>query len=319
MLLSNQAPVTISDAASPPKVKGCAQSTQSSSPTSRTDVVYCTIPLTIEVCTMPSPHHHTMFPVMCSCVDATAAPSFDRPAREVDTVMHESTTSVYLWTLGERRWLLWSGWVVLPLLIALVVAAVQWIPPLHQWPGSPSREGVRALLVRVHVIPHRHHILGYERACTGSSACSFGTAWTDDSDAPGGHNGIDTRSEMLRQLSSHSDPYTGEPLPYQRQQRHIDHIFPLAAAWDMGAAGWSQRKRVSFANDISRNLVVVAGDINREKGDSTPSEWLPPWKGSRCWYAARYLSVALYYGLSISQADWRALSAASRFCSPRKS
>lgn len=166
--------------------------------------------------------------------------------------------------------------------------------------------------------PRRRHILVYERSCSGSSSCSFGTAWTDDSDAPGGHNGIDTRSELLDLLTTTVDPYTGRPLPYQRTQRHIDHLFPLAAAWDMGAAQWQQRKRVAFANDISRNLVVVAGDINIEKGDSTPSEWLPPWKGSRCWYAGRYLSVAIHYDLPISQADWRALSAASRLC-PRRS
>ena len=268
---------------------------------------------------MPLPHHHTAVPAAHACTDTTSPVQANNSALQSGTTQYAfSTTPVHLWSLRGRRWLLWGGWVVFPTLVALVVTAAQWIPPTHQWPGSPSRAEIRALLNRVHIIPRRQHILGYERACTGSSSCSFGTAWTDDSDAPGSHNGIDTRSEMLRLLSTSIDPYTGRHLPNQRQQRHIDHLFPLAAAWDMGAAQWPQRKRVSFANDISRNLVVVAGDINIEKADSTPSEWLPPWKGSRCWYAARYLTVAVHYDLSISQADWRALSAASRLC-PRRS
>ena len=119
---------------------------------------------------------------------------------------------------------------------------------------------------------------------------------------------------MLCNLSSPLDPYTGQPLPQQRRQKHIDHLFPLAAAWDLGAAQWPQRKRTSFANDIERNLVVVSGDVNIDKGDSTPSEWLPPWKGSQCWYAARYLTVAIYYQLAITEADWHALSGARRLC-----
>ena len=278
-------------------------------------VVNCKVTVTTKVPTMPLPHHHTPVSVARTCTDTSNPASDTNPARQSGTTRYaHATTSVHLWSLRGHRWLLWGGWVVFPTLVALVVTASQWIPPAHQWTGTPSRAEVRALLDRVHVIPRRHHILGYERACTGSSSCSFGTAWTDDSDAPGSHNGIDTRSEMLRLLTTGIDPYTGRPLPYQRQQRHIDHLFPLAAAWDMGAAQWPQRKRVSFANDISRNLVVVAGDINIEKADSTPSEWLPPWKGSRCWYAGRYLTVAIHYNLSISQADWRALSAASRLC-----
>ena len=221
---------------------------------------------------------------------------------------------VHLWSLRGRRWLLWVGWVIVPLVIALVMMGLQWIPPRQQWPGSPSRDDVSKLLARVRVVSTRHHVLGYERSCTGTSACSFGEPWTDNSDAPGSHNGVDTHSDMLRNLSSPLDPYTGQPLPQQRRQKHIDHLFPLAAAWDLGAAQWPQRKRTSFANDIERNLVVVSGDVNIDKGDSTPSEWLPPWKGSQCWYAARYLTVAIYYQLAITEADWHALSGARRLC-----
>ena len=133
---------------------------------------------------------------------------------------------VHLWSLRGRRWLLWVGWVIVPLVIALVMMGLQWIPPRQQWPGSPSRDDVSKLLARVRVVSTRHHVLGYERSCTGTSACSFGEPWTDNSDAPGSHNGVDTRSDMLRNLSSPLDPYTGQPLPQQRRQKHIDHLFP---------------------------------------------------------------------------------------------
>ena len=119
---------------------------------------------------------------------------------------------VHLWSLRGRRWLLWVGWVIVPLVIALVMMGLQWIPPRQQWPGSPSRDDVSKLLARVRVVSTRHHVLGYERSCTGTSACSFGEPWTDNSDAPGSHNGVDTRSDMLRNLSSPLDPYTGQPL-----------------------------------------------------------------------------------------------------------
>lgn len=106
----------------------------------------------------------------------------------------------------------------------------------------------------------------------------------------------------------------GSLFPNSVVRNILTTLFPLAAAWDLGAAQWPQRKRTSFANDIERNLVVVSGDVNIDKGDSTPSEWLPPWKGSQCWYAARYLTVAIYYQLAITEADWHALSGARRLC-----
>ena len=104
---------------------------------------------------------------------------------------------VHLWSLRGRRWLLWVGWVIVPLVIALVMMGLQWIPPRQQWPGSPSRDDVSKLLARVRVVSTRHHVLGYERSCTGTSACSFGEPWTDNSDAPGSHNGVDTRLSLI--------------------------------------------------------------------------------------------------------------------------
>jgi hypothetical protein len=42
------------------------------------------------------------------------------------------------------------------------------------------------------------------------------------------------------------DPYTGTFIPFSKADAsavQIDHLYPLAQAYDMGAAGWSQDRR----------------------------------------------------------------------------
>jgi len=53
------------------------------------------------------------------------------------------------------------------------------------------------------------------------------------------------------------DPYTGAVIPYSKTNAaavQIDHVYPLARAFDMGAAGWSQERRTTFANDTGLEL-----------------------------------------------------------------
>jgi hypothetical protein len=55
----------------------------------------------------------------------------------------------------------------------------------------------------------------------------------------------------------------------------IDHIVPLALAWDLGARNWTVDMRVRFANDPA-NLLAVEGQANQDKGDQEPATWMPP-------------------------------------------
>lgn len=96
------------------------------------------------------------------------------------------------------------------------------------------------------------------------------------------------------------DPYTGRLVPFADVQ--IDHVFPLRAAWDLGAATWLPARFVEFANDPD-NLLAVDGRTNAAKGDQTPGTWLPINQTFRCEYVRRYLAVALEYGLPITKAD----------------
>ena len=67
----------------------------------------------------------------------------------------------------------------------------------------------------------------------------------------------------------------------------IDHVVPLAEAWDSGASSWTTAKRQAFANDLTRpQLIAVTDNVNQSKGDQDPAEWLPSRTAYRCTYAA---------------------------------
>lgn len=202
-------------------------------------------------------------------------------------------------------------------------------------PGSPPRDLVENLLNTVRVVDERVSVPGYDRDCSGTSACVFGPAWSDHTSAPGSGNGCPTRHDVLARdlqgaatsstasCSIHDgflvDPYTGRVVDVGItgvRGIHVDHIFPLAAAWDLGAWTWTPQRRAAFANDIDRNLVAVTGSVNTGKSDSTPEEWLPPDSGRHCFYAARYLTAAVAYGLPVTRADHDALTSAVQLCPP---
>ena len=162
----------------------------------------------------------------------------------------------------------------------------------------------------------------------------FGPAWSDDVSVAGGHNGCDTRNDMLRarlvritvKPGTHNcivltgtllDPYTGHSLSFNRSQNaaaiQIDHIVPLAEAWRSGAAGWTDDQRRNLANDPAE-LMPVDGKQNSAKGDSGPDSWRPPNRGAWCWYAQVYINVKSRYHLSVQASEKSALGDMLRYC-----
>ncbi|MEH0146824.1 HNH endonuclease family protein [Corynebacterium sp. Q4381] len=100
------------------------------------------------------------------------------------------------------------------------------------------------------------------------------------------------------------DPYTGDNLlPIDVE---IDHIYPLSAAWDMGAHAWPQEMRLAFAND-PLNLTVTSSRANQSKSDALPGEWMPPDRLARCAYSRRISAVASKYNLPFTREDQRAM------------
>lgn len=85
----------------------------------------------------------------------------------------------------------------------------------------------------------------------------------------------------------------------------IDHMVPLAEAWDSGAYDWNAAQREAFANDLDApaSLVAVTARTNRSKGDQDPADWLPPSAAARCQYLTEWLTTKLCWGLAADQAE----------------
>ena len=163
---------------------------------------------------------------------------------------------------------------------------------------------------------------------TGYDRDEFGQRWSDDVTVEFGHDGCDTRNNILtRDLTAiefrpgtHgcvvesgylADPYSGAGIDFHRGRDtssavHIDHVVALSDAWQKGAQFWDPATRENFAND-PRNLLAVDGGLNMQKGDGDAATWLPPNAAFRCDYAQRIIEVKHAYGVWVTPAEQRAL------------
>lgn len=163
---------------------------------------------------------------------------------------------------------------------------------------------------------------------TGYSRAQFGEAWTDDVSVPGGHNGCDTRNDILKRdlqtvsFRAHSDcvvgsgilhdVYTGKTIEFHRGAGssaavQIDHLVALSDAWQTGAQQLSRQDRTRLAND-PLNLQAVDGPTNQAKGDGDAATWLPPNKIYRCTYVTRQVEVKARYHLWVTPAERDAIA-----------
>jgi hypothetical protein len=174
------------------------------------------------------------------------------------------------------------------------------------------RAAVRELEVR------REQREGYDRDL-------FGSDWTDaDGDCR------DTRDEVLAQESrepvgSGCDVTEGLWHSYydgvswrDSSDVDIDHMVPLAEAWDSGARGWTSRTRLRFANDLGdrRALAAVTDNVNQSKGDQDPAEWLPA--RQMCRYLGEYVAVKLRWSLRVDRRERSAMRQLAEQCPNRR-
>ncbi|MET7679708.1 HNH endonuclease family protein [Streptomyces sp. NPDC005423] len=95
----------------------------------------------------------------------------------------------------------------------------------------------------------------------------------------------------------------------------IDHLVPLAEAWDSGAGAWTTAQRQAFANDVTRpQLLAVTDNVNQSKGDKDPAEWMPSLSSYACTYVRAWVQVKYYYGLSVDTAEKTKLSSVLSGC-----
>lgn len=179
-------------------------------------------------------------------------------------------------------------------------------------PVSPAYDTARATLARLPV-------KGWDRN-TDFARYRFGEAWSDDVNVEFGHNGCNTRDDILRrdladlvvrpgtcyaQSGVLHDPYTGQTIAFTRGPAssdavQVDHVVSLSDAWYKGARDWDDQRRRDFAND-PRNLLAVGGQANFDKAFRDATAWLPPNQAFRCAFVARQIDVKAAYGLWLSR------------------
>ena len=141
-------------------------------------------------------------------------------------------------------------------------------------------------------------------------------------------DGCDTRDEVL--IAESLDPVTvgsscslsgGRWYSYydrrtwtDRGRIDIDHLVPLAEAWDSGARTWTAGTRERYANDLGdpRTLIGVTDSVNQSKGDQDPAEWTPQY--GTCRYVRQWVAVKHRWRLSVNRAERRTLRSLSSGC-----
>lgn len=178
-----------------------------------------------------------------------------------------------------------------------------------------SSKSVSVVLKSLKVAPEVRS--GYDR--------SLFRHWIDAS-----RNGCDTRQEVLirqslisvtrsagcrvvqgRWVSAFDGVVTTNPSTFD-----IDHLVPLAEAWDSGAHRWSPATREAFANDLGfrGSLIAVSASSNRSKSDRDPAEWLPPMKSYVCDYVTTWIAVKHRWSLAIDRSERTALRKNVKSC-----
>jgi hypothetical protein len=187
-------------------------------------------------------------------------------------------------------------------------------------PAAPSSEQGRSaseLLATLQVTDEGSRT-GYERD-------DFGDGWTVDGD------GCDTRQRVLaeeskapitrgsdgcsvvegRWLSLYDGDVFRDPDDLQ-----IDHMVPLAEAWDSGADEWTAERRERYANDMRRTgaLLAVSSEMNQSKSDRDPAEWMPPNRGVWCRYVNAWIVQKAGWHLTVDAAEHDALARVVATC-----
>ena len=164
----------------------------------------------------------------------------------------------------------------------------------------------------------------------------FGKPWSDDVTVDGGHNGCDTRNDILaRDLTDVefkpakrncivtkgklNDPYTNTTIEFKRGRKSsdlipIDHVVALGDAWYSGAYQWDADRRRNFANDPI-NLQATNRESNTQKSAKNAAEWLPPNTAYQCEYVGRQITIKSTYGLSVTPAEKNAMEKVLATCS----
>ncbi len=149
---------------------------------------------------------------------------------------------------------------------------------------------------------------------------AFGETWTDDNSAPGGHNGCDTRNDILdRDLVDKTfvvDQAVSAPpwRPARCTIRTPTRWCRFVRGNQIGRGGADRPHRAAGAGLGSRARATgpttcgcgspttrpicwrSQGKANQDKGDQEPADWMPPNRAFWCQYAVQFAEVLRGYG-----------------------
>jgi len=154
-------------------------------------------------------------------------------------------------------------------------------------------------------LPVREEVSGYSRSQFGSGwatirGCSV-RAWVLVSEAQV-RPSIGSRCRLTG--GKWASSYDGKTL-WWSGSLDIDHMVPLAEAWESGARYWSPTSRLLFANDLGYrySLNAVTSSLNRSKGASEPLVWMPPSRSYQCTYLASWVAVKWRWNLAVDSVE----------------
>ncbi|MBC7594311.1 MAG: HNH endonuclease [Kineosporiaceae bacterium] len=162
------------------------------------------------------------------------------------------------------------------------------------------------------VVPEDRH--PYERSL-------FGAGWADlDGDCQ------DTRAEVLAReslapIAKGCTVFRGKWISYYDNEIwtrsfevQIDHLVPLAEAWDSGAYRWNAEARLHYANDVGdrRALVPTTTALNYAKLADDPSRFIPAINA--CRYILSWVAVKLRWNLTVDQREYEAITIVAKSC-----
>lgn len=227
---------------------------------------------------------------------------------------------------------------VIPALVGVVILAAAVVAWMHWQDGrnvAPSRHSAAPSTAKVATDPGfdavrtqlaQLPVKGWDRH-TDFVRSRFGEPWSDNVDVEFGHNGCNTRDDILRrdltelavrpgtcfaQSGVLFDPYTGQSIAFVRgpdtsDAVQIDHLVSLSDAWYKGAREWDDQRRLDFAND-PRNLLAVSAKANFNKAFRDAAGWLPADVAFRCEFVARQVEVKTVYRLWVSAKEKQAMA-----------
>jgi hypothetical protein len=184
-------------------------------------------------------------------------------------------------------------------------------------PASPAPDGPTAVLAGLRVAPEGPRT-GYQR--------ELFEHWVDAD-----RDGCNTREEVLiseSRTAPQVDPYGCRVLEADWYSLYdgltftdpaevdIDHMVPLAEAWDSGASSWDRAQRRAFANDLDHMpaLRAVSASANRSKSDLDPGQWKPTRDSAWCEYANDWVTLKKAWDLAADQNEVDDLRVMLRTC-----